>query len=202
MITKELQTTSPKAALLSQETISIGTDSHPQYAVPFQRNRLYRAIFFVFGVLFAFLGTIIMFKSTNWACSLYFTNCEFVKQFAYSFCFLLSLGSILLSITIKPGHAAADELTGHYKKNLDRFYQDLKNIHPRQSTFKHFYYDTLDKIEEKKKETEKRLEWIKQASTLNYRSKQELSDKTLSDFQSKLKRVLGHFHSNTLSHLD
>ena len=56
-------------------------------------SRAYQAIFSALAVLFFALSFIIYFNTTNWACSLYFRHCVFIKAFIYCLCLFFSIFS-------------------------------------------------------------------------------------------------------------
>ncbi len=88
------------------------------YATKKWQNWLYRFIFFAFGLLFLMLGTLIFFKTTNYACGLYFKNCVMVKNCINFLCVLLAGGAFAMGYQIHPEKEAIRYLVGKVEREL------------------------------------------------------------------------------------
>jgi uncharacterized membrane protein YbhN (UPF0104 family) len=89
------------------------------YATKKWQNWLYRFIFFSFGILFLVLGTIIFFKTANFACGFYFSNCAIVKNCINITCLLLACGAFAFGYKIHPEKEAIRYLVGKVERELN-----------------------------------------------------------------------------------
>jgi hypothetical protein len=161
-----------------------------------KRNQLYQQIYFGFALLFLLLGALVLFKTPSWASGLYFHNYELVKTFTYTLCFSLSLGAFGLTYAIESDVEITENMITIFKKKLERIYKELRLAHPDHPSFRQYYQETKEKIERKKKKTIDRLVLIKQASTLNSQTKEELAQEIFNDLQFKLKNILHYFRDS------
>lgn len=88
------------------------------YATKKRQNWLYRCIFFGFGLLFLTLAILIFFKTTNFACGFYFSNCSIIKNSINCFCLFLATGAFAFSYKIHPEKDAIRDLVAKVEKEL------------------------------------------------------------------------------------
>lgn len=89
------------------------------YAAKKWQNWCYRCIFFIFGLLFLVLAGIIFFKTTNFACGLYFKNCFLLKNCINIFCLFLAGGAFAIGYQIHPEKEAMQYLVGKVERELN-----------------------------------------------------------------------------------
>lgn len=100
---------------------------HYQHAYASQKwqNWMYRAIFFGIGLLFLAMGTIIFFKTVNFACGFYFKNCSLVKNSINTLCLLMATGAFAVGYKIHPEKEAMQYLIGKVERE---FTQPAKHL--------------------------------------------------------------------------
>ena len=89
------------------------------YATKKLQNMFYRSLFFGFGLLFLALGTIIFFKTTNYACGLYFANCGMIKNCINFCCLMLAAGAFAFGYKIHPEKEAIRFLVSKVEKEFN-----------------------------------------------------------------------------------
>lgn len=181
------------------------------YLKKYRKARIYRFIFLCFSFLFLFLAGVVYFKTTNWACSLYFSNCELVKASSISICLLLASLSLVVSYKIKPEREAVNFLAEKIRSTINQIYQSsqirLKEVTKNQTSslksfppgFKTKYYETLDHIQEKQDKVLHVLESIALSNQLNAAAKKRLFNQALLDFQMKLNEIVQAYKKQTAS---
>lgn len=96
------------------------------YASKKWQNWFYRLFFFLLGVLFLILGLAIASQTVNFACSIYFRNCEMIKMCIEIFCFFLSASAFIIGWLIHPEKDAMQYLMKKIEKELDYPTKDLQ----------------------------------------------------------------------------
>ncbi|CUI17043.1 Conserved hypothetical membrane protein [Candidatus Protochlamydia naegleriophila] len=94
---------------------------HYQHVYNFRKrqNTAYRIIFFGLSMLFFFLFIGIYFKTANYACGLYFGQCDIVKNCVDGSCLLLSAFTFALGYLTHPDKEALRYLVKKVKKELN-----------------------------------------------------------------------------------
>lgn len=90
------------------------------------QNRLYRAVFFCFGLLFLALGFAIFFKTINFSCGVYFKNCTLLKHCINLFSFALAGSALIVSYKINPEQDAIQYLADKVERELNYPARDLE----------------------------------------------------------------------------
>jgi len=96
------------------------------YATKKWQNWFYRFIFFGLSLLFLVLGTIIFFKTINFACGIYFKNGLLVKNGVNLLCLLLAGGTFGIGYKIHPEREAIQYLIGKVGRELSHPAKDIQ----------------------------------------------------------------------------
>lgn len=167
------------------------------YARKKKHAKIYQNIFFGLSILFFVLATIIYFNTTNWACSLYFKHCTFIKAFAYSSCFCFSFLTFFLGYLNNPEKETAALLIYRMKKHLKNLYKQ-KRIETgtnriQQELCKQSYDQALDKIQEHKEHIFHILDRILYSNQFDLRTKEQLILQAFTELQNALNIVAQSF---------
>ncbi|MBA3722365.1 MAG: hypothetical protein H0W88_08180 [Parachlamydiaceae bacterium] len=177
---------------------------HQIYLTQKKQARLHKIIFFGLSFIFFTLAAIVFFNTTNWACSLYFSNCAFIKAAIYTLCLLLSSFTFSIGYFAKPErdtayylfHKMERKLKGLYKKRrseigfLFSFNEDnrIKKV-----IFKQGYNQALERMREQKEKTLHVLERITSSIEHGIHEKEELVNHCLSDMHQSLSNIIQSF---------
>jgi hypothetical protein len=178
-----------------------GDHPHRQiYLSQKKQARFYQLTFFSFSLVFFILGNIIFFNTTNWACSLYFKHCIFIKSALYTFCFSLAALTAWWGYFIRPAHDAAKYLFYKMEKRLKELYwhhrHELGNLlQPEQRLkkilFQQNYDQTIDRMYEQKEHALHAIDAIARSYPTSLQ--ENLITQVLSDLQQELHTVLNAF---------
>lgn len=178
---------------------------HLIYLIKKRQSSIYKLIFFGISLIFLFLGCFVFYNTTNWACSLYFQNCAFIKAFIYSLCFSLSFSSFLLAFFIKPEKETVHYLVNRMEKSLKSIYsrmkQDIKEAplnfyfdsRLKKDLYKQSFNQSLEKIHEQREQAIQLLDRIAYSKHYDVLTKNKLIDQSLFELQNKLNYILQGF---------
>lgn len=169
-----------------------------------KQSHIYKMIFYFLSLLFFTLGAVVYFNTTNWACSLYFTNCAFIKIYTYSLCLVFSITTLGISFFIRPERETVSYLFTRMKRTLKLLYKRRKidigfilDLSPetrkKRLSFRDHYDQALEKMEEQKDLAIHLLEGITHAPHYDLSTKEELIYQALAELQHKLNGVLHSF---------
>lgn len=164
-----------------------------------------RCIFFGFSFFFLTLSGIIFFKTTNWACSLYFTNCQAVKAVTCILCLILSVAAFWTGNTICAKKHAVNDLASKTNKKLARSYRQkqinlsLLDNNPTKKKesellLKQTYHQVRDRVIESKEEAFRLLDRIIHWPSLEPTSRENLLDQTILELNDKLKEIANSYN--------
>lgn len=188
-----------------------GEDSRPAfdlylqlYMVKKKQASLYKMIFNGLAVVFFLLAAIVYFNTTNWACSLYFQNCAFIKASTYSLCLFLAFAAAGFAYSIHPEKETAQYLINRMLNALKDSYKRRKmelgfilDMQPetrkKRLFFKQNYQQTLEKMKEHKQQSFHTLEKLSYTSHYDRDTKNQLITQALSDLQNALNAALQSF---------
>lgn len=171
------------------------------YKVKKNQSKLYKLIFSILGLVFFFLAAIVYFNTTNWACSLYFQNCAFIKASIYTLCFFLSIIAFGFSYSIFPEKETARYLQNRMIKSLKDSYNRHKmelglilheDAKKKRAYFRQNYLLTLEKMKDHKQNAFYILEKIVY-SKKDYATKNQMITQSLFDLQNALNAALQVF---------
>ena len=169
-----------------------------------KQSKTHQVIFFALGAVFMALAAIIYFNTTNWACSLYFSHCEYIKPAAYSLCVLLSSITVLIGYMNAPEKDAANFLVYRIEKKLGLLYKrrrlELRGLFAiffsdlrfKRQICKQHYIQALDKIREQRENAVHFLERIPY-TTQDPKIKEKLIREALSDLNNALNGIVQSF---------
>jgi hypothetical protein len=203
---------STKQPLGSTEEIKHQTDF--LYGIYLQKkniNSIHQGLFFGFSILFFILFSIIYFSNTNWACSVFFSQCAYIKPGVYGFCFLLATGSALIGYYSNPEKEAAYFLINRMEKKLKASYKrkQLETnyfssiFHPekriKRKIYKQNYQQALNKIREYKENITHHINHIINLKEENLKTKEKLIKDAFYDLNHQLNCVLQSFKDSLSS---
>lgn len=174
---------------------------HLLFSVKKKHAATYRLIFLGFSCLFFLLGLLVYFKTANWKCEFYFSNCQLIKTFTYLICLFLSAGSCSLSFLIRPEKDTVKVLTHTAKKQLSVLYRSAQDILKRSSTGSEklifschtLYGKTQHFIQESEHQSLQMLDRIFLARQLTWQMKEQLFNQAIFEIESQLKHILETF---------
>lgn len=185
---------------------------HQPYTANRSTVRLYKAIFFGFAFLFAFLGLFVVMMTSSLAYS--FLNYSFVfKSLVATFCGTLALAALTLAMTMR----AERETIRHYvrlaRSNLAKVYARkrmnlgfktyLFNFGKNQkqaAALRQMYHDACDKIHERKEEVLHLVNRIAGTQSLDSKTKELLFNQAICELNDKLTLLTHTFKHSALPH--
>lgn len=160
-----------------------------------------RLIFFGFSIFFFLLGVMIFFKTANWACAAYFSNCQSVKAIACTLCLILSASAFWVGAKLCARKHSINELASKAKQDLTRWYRQKRaelRLHAADSEenkrvglfFKQTYHKALDLILESKDEALRLIDHIAHWPGLTLSERETLFSQTLFELNDKINQSL------------
>lgn len=96
------------------------------YADQKRHNWLYRSIFWGFSLLFLIFGIFIYFKTVNFNCGFYLTQCSSIKSYLNMGCLLLAGGSLGIGYMIQPEKDAFHYVVSKIEKDMRHPVKELE----------------------------------------------------------------------------
>lgn len=174
---------------------------HLLYSTKKKQAAVYRLIFLSFACLFFALGLLVYFKTANWHCEFYFSNCQLIKTLTYFICFLFSAGSCSLSFLIRPEREAIHFLTHATKKQLNTLYKSFQQMVKRSSMESeklafscHSIYDkAIEIIQENEHKSLLLLDRVFLARQLSWPVKEQLFNQAIFEAEEQFKQAVAAF---------
>lgn len=173
-------------------------ESNQIYLLQKKYSKIYQLIFFGLSLLFFSLGAIVYFNTTNWACSVYFQNCVFIKSSIYMSCLIFGIICGGLSYFLKPEIDSIYLIVKKAEKKLKELYKREVSAVPFFN--KQTYYQSIDKIRDQKEKTIHLIERINTSKTIKRDEKEDLIHEALLELQNILNGILKSFKQKNYLH--
>ncbi|WP_068467940.1 hypothetical protein [Candidatus Protochlamydia phocaeensis] len=121
---------------------SISLHYHYVYTFKRRQHKAYRIIFFGFALLFFILSIFIYFKTANYACTLYFSQGDLMKNCIDALCLLLAFAAFGMGYTTNPDKEALRFIVKKVEKELRN---PAKHVHIElNDLFKHLICEQMN----------------------------------------------------------
>ncbi len=192
----------------------IAKDKNGPHNRPYSANKhkvsLYRALFFSFGLFFITLAGLIHFKTTNWSCSMFFSNCMMVKTLICTLSIFFSLSAFFIGLTMSTEKEAINHLyrrallrlakVYHRKKieyGLGLFFALGKKYH-KAAALKQYYEEARDKVKNQRTESLLLIERIKSRRENDAVAKEDLFNQVILELHDQLHDIIQTFQDTAI----
>jgi len=210
-ITNSEQTKNYPFPELQQFLQQIESQENSAFHQPYFANKhkvlSYKITFFLFGLLFLLLSSVIYFKNPNWLSYYLLMDGHFVKYLALSFSLSLSAAAFLLAFLTKTEHEVAAFIEKQAKRRLAKKYH-LKcegfcffdsfpsgKEYSAKKSMRRIYVDTLATIHHSKCDYDVLLKRIAAVKSITKEEKEKLFNQTLMKFNDYVESALATFNT-------